>query len=578
MEDGGNMKNIETKEKDFICICGHGWPLKKEAHPYLCHECGFDSETHAYNFPALDAWKKSQIDKGDKPYLEERNENILRRTFSKSVNESELTWHRDKADRIVIVLNESDWYLQFDNELPNKLNLDEEYFIPKNTFHRVIKGSNDLVVEIIETEFETDEYEVYEVLEEGKKKKKKKKKDACYYKVRSRYDVWPSAYASGALVKCRNVGAKNWGNSANESINEVVTSANAEEDTKLTKLLNVFTGFIKGKDIVNFMNKIKNVAKFNEFTLKFSKGHEGANQFIIDILDGDKKVGNFVAFIYKDKESGKQNLQIQKVEIYPEYKGKGIMKTFYQDFNEWLKTNLSDFDKFTSDFIFLYDKNTGKYDGYNMWEKLVKQGLARRLGPDDDYIPPTTPPKDGMWKIKSGYALNEELDDTDNLMIYEAKKTYFSKEKKYGLHGWFSRQGGKGKSKGWVDCNTCRKDPETGRKKCKTCGRKEGEERAKYPACRPTPSSCGTKGKGKKWGKKNEDVSLDISENISIFDKNYLKSKLQETFNQEDIMDKPMIQPEVKPAPDKVQPIAPSRKNKPFLPIREVTPNPKASK
>jgi len=37
-------------------------------------------------------------------------------------------------------------------------------------------------------------------------------KDACYHKVKSRYKVWPSAYASGALVKCRKKGAKNWGN------------------------------------------------------------------------------------------------------------------------------------------------------------------------------------------------------------------------------------------------------------------------------------------------------------------------------------------------------------------------------
>jgi hypothetical protein len=37
------------------------------------------------------------------------------------------------------------------------------------------------------------------------------KKDACYNKVKSRYDVWPSAYASGALVKCRKVGADKWG-------------------------------------------------------------------------------------------------------------------------------------------------------------------------------------------------------------------------------------------------------------------------------------------------------------------------------------------------------------------------------
>ena len=47
------------------------------------------------------------------------------------------------------------------------------------------------------------------------------KKDACYHKVKARYDVWPSAYASGALVKCRKVGAQNWGNkSKKESVQE----------------------------------------------------------------------------------------------------------------------------------------------------------------------------------------------------------------------------------------------------------------------------------------------------------------------------------------------------------------------
>ena len=45
------------------------------------------------------------------------------------------------------------------------------------------------------------------------------KKDACYHKVKSRYSVWPSAYASGALVKCRKVGADNWGTKS-ESVEE----------------------------------------------------------------------------------------------------------------------------------------------------------------------------------------------------------------------------------------------------------------------------------------------------------------------------------------------------------------------
>ncbi len=48
---------------------------------------------------------------------------------------------------------------------------------------------------------------------EDKKTKGSGSKDACYSKVKSRYSVWPSAYASGALVKCRKVGAANWGNS-----------------------------------------------------------------------------------------------------------------------------------------------------------------------------------------------------------------------------------------------------------------------------------------------------------------------------------------------------------------------------
>jgi uncharacterized membrane protein (UPF0127 family) len=64
-----------------------------------------------------------------------------------------------------------------------------------------------------------------EVITEVKDKKGKGSgsKDACYHKVKSRYSVWPSAYASGALVKCRKVGAANWGNKSEEVeiVNEV---------------------------------------------------------------------------------------------------------------------------------------------------------------------------------------------------------------------------------------------------------------------------------------------------------------------------------------------------------------------
>jgi hypothetical protein len=48
-------------------------------------------------------------------------------------------------------------------------------------------------------------------VQENDAKDKKPKRDACYYKVKSRFEKWPSAYGSGALVRCRQVGAKNWG-------------------------------------------------------------------------------------------------------------------------------------------------------------------------------------------------------------------------------------------------------------------------------------------------------------------------------------------------------------------------------
>lgn len=77
------------------------------------------------------------------------------------------------------------------------------------------------------------------------------------------------------------------------------------------------------------------------------------------------------------------------------------------------------------------------------------------------------------------------------------------------------------------------------------------------------------------------DNNLKESKKCSIFAKSKIKSKLQETFNQEDEMSEPMVEPAVKPAPVKTpkkQPsIAPSRKNKPFLPMPEVQPDPKAT-
>ena len=192
------------------------------------------------------------------------------------------------------------------------------------------------------------------------------------------------------------------------NLNEEIKSDEVGEENSLyKKLLSSISKFVIGEELHNFLKKIQTVVSFDNFTLRYSRGTDGSNQFIIDIFDNEQneKVGRFVAFIYKDKETNIYSLQIIKVEIFPKYKGKGIMRKFYVDFNQWLKDNFPNFENFTSDFIFLYNDKTGKYDGFNMWEDMVNKGLAIRLGPDENYIPPSEVPKNKMWKLNYGYKL-----------------------------------------------------------------------------------------------------------------------------------------------------------------------------
>lgn len=83
----------------------------------------------------------------DFPFTEKKlKKNIFIREFDNNVDSKELVWHRDKEDRIVEVLNNQDWFFQLDNELPKKL--EGRIFIPKETFHRVIKGSGNLKIKV----------------------------------------------------------------------------------------------------------------------------------------------------------------------------------------------------------------------------------------------------------------------------------------------------------------------------------------------------------------------------------------------------------------------------------------------
>ena len=118
-----------------------------------------------------------------------------------------------------------------------------------------------------------------------------------------------------------------------------------------------------------------------------------------------------------------------------------------------------------------------------------------------------------IWKDLKENMTDDQLAENKEYENLTEKKTNEIDE---DLRKWFGRKGAPGKTGGWVDCNTCRKDPKTGKKKCKPCGRKKGGagggSRKKYPRCRPTPAACkGYKRRGSNL--KKEEVIKEIEYN-----------------------------------------------------------------
>jgi len=121
-------------------------------------------------------------------------------------------------------------------------------------------------------------------------------KDACYHKVKARYDVWPSAYASGALVKCRKVGAKNWGNkSKKESTKEGVYEKNKGKTLYGKDLVNYFVKRFKysTRDATAVANKLKDVGfKVPKVLPKYESTNEGYSMRDIGLSPFFKKLSN----------------------------------------------------------------------------------------------------------------------------------------------------------------------------------------------------------------------------------------------------------------------------------------------
>jgi len=82
-----------------------------------------------------------------KPYIDiERTDEYIIREFGQNIDPIELMWHRDDEDRLIQVIENKDWKIQLDNELPVLL---DKVFIPKHKWHRLLKGEGNLKIKII---------------------------------------------------------------------------------------------------------------------------------------------------------------------------------------------------------------------------------------------------------------------------------------------------------------------------------------------------------------------------------------------------------------------------------------------
>ncbi len=84
-------------------------------------------------------------------YTQEKiTQNEFKRILSCNIDSDELVWHRDKHNRLVKIIQAGGWKFQSEDELPISLSNGMELYIAKETFHRVIKGSEDLIILITE--------------------------------------------------------------------------------------------------------------------------------------------------------------------------------------------------------------------------------------------------------------------------------------------------------------------------------------------------------------------------------------------------------------------------------------------
>lgn len=73
--------------------------------------------------------------------------NTFLRTFNTNYTQY---WHKDEFDRVITIIEGDNWFLQKDNELPIPILPNQIFYIPKETYHRLITGTSPIIIKIEE--------------------------------------------------------------------------------------------------------------------------------------------------------------------------------------------------------------------------------------------------------------------------------------------------------------------------------------------------------------------------------------------------------------------------------------------
>ena len=346
-------------------------------------------------------------------------------------------------------------------------------------------------------------------LQEAKKKKrakvvKKKSGDRCTRIAKRKYDVWPSAYASGALVKCRQ--GKIWkGISENATDEEIDQELLLEEVSLILEKDPKVGSGKKPKDSdrrlytdenpndtvsVKFstVQDIKDTLSKESFK---SKSHARQSQ-IINLIHQRVRVAyerakepevkarlkKALDYAEQRKEASKEktkNLQEEQQgnqlneRCWKGYTQKGMKTMFGKRYPNCVKITKEEIEE-SEEIDLIEEKWSDKYKSSINCKN--PKGFSQRAHCQG------RKKKNEEIDLGEVEIIEEELDEAKKKKPY---KPNFSKEKEQGLHGWFARNDGKG----WVNCRTGG-----------PCGRDSADSGGKYPACRPTKAQCKSAGKG----------------------------------------------------------------------------------